>query len=155
MLAVNVNNVETVGLYSPENPVVGCHVAFPVTSTSGSSSSSVIYFEVAPGGRLGRHTDSSEEVLYIVAGEAEAEIDGERGRVSQGGLVVVPAMAPHDVVNTGTETLRVIGFFSGATTVHRFTEPFFPGAHEAIFVNGPRGMEMVAGMQVPAPAPAG
>ena len=53
-------------------------VAFPINKWAGSRDSAVVYFEVKPGDRLARHTDSAEEVLYLVAGEA--------------GDLVIPAM---------------------------------------------------------------
>ena len=59
-------------------------VAFPINKWAGSHDSAVVYFEVEPGDRLPRHTDSAEEILYFVAGEAEAEVGDETGRVSRG-----------------------------------------------------------------------
>ena len=76
--------------------------------------------------RLPRHTDSEEEILYIVAGEAEAEVGDELGHVRAGDLAVIPAMVPHGVRNTGHETLKVVGFFSGSKIVSNFEEPLQP-----------------------------
>ena len=87
-------------------------VAFPINKWAGSRDSAVVYFEVKPGDRLARHTDSAEEILYIVAGEAEAEVGDQRGRLATGDLAVIPAMVPHGLVNVGTETVKVVGFFS-------------------------------------------
>ena len=42
-------------------------------------------------------------MLYIVAGEAEAEVGDERGTVRAGDLAVIPAMVPHGLVNVGEE----------------------------------------------------
>jgi quercetin dioxygenase-like cupin family protein len=101
-------------------------VTFPINKWAGSADSGVVYFEIQPGNRLATHTDSAEEVLYIVAGEAEAEVGDERGRVSAGDIAVIPAMVPHGVVNVGDETLKVVGFFSGAEIVSTFSEPVQP-----------------------------
>jgi quercetin dioxygenase-like cupin family protein len=154
MLTANVNELNLSEAGSQSDPGVGCRVAFPVYAATGSASSGVVVFEVAPGARLGRHTDSAEEVILVLAGEAEAEVDGELGRLGPGGLALVPAMLPHDIRNVGSETLRVVGFFSGSAVVHRFFEPFLPGADEAIFVHGPRGEEALAVSSVGAPAAA-
>ena len=35
-------------------------------------------------------------------------------------------MVPHDVVNTGDEPLRVVGFFSSATVLSTFEDAFSP-----------------------------
>jgi quercetin dioxygenase-like cupin family protein len=101
-------------------------VAFPINKWAGSRDSAVVYFEVKPGDRLPRHTDSAEEILYIVAGEAEAEVGDERGRVRAGDLAVIPAMVPHGLVNVGTETVRVVGFFSESEIISSFDEPVQP-----------------------------
>jgi quercetin dioxygenase-like cupin family protein len=101
-------------------------VAFPINKWAGSRESAVVYFEVKPGDRLPRHTDSAEEILYIVAGEADAEIGDERGRVRAGDLAVIPAMVPHGLVNVGTETVKVVGFFSESEIISSFDEPVQP-----------------------------
>ncbi len=89
----------------------------------------------------------------MLAGEAEAEVDGERGRLGPGGLALIPAMAPHDVHNVGAEPLRVVGFFAGAALVHRFSEPFVPGAEVTVIVHGPGGEEVLTAAPVGATAP--
>ncbi len=101
-------------------------VAFPINKWAGSRDSAAVYFEVEPGDRLARHTDSAEELLYVVAGEAEAEVGDERGRLAAGDLAVIPAMAPHGLVNVGNETLKVVGFFSESEIISSFNEPVQP-----------------------------
>lgn len=101
-------------------------VAFPINKWAGSRDSAVVYFEVKPGDRLARHTDSAEEILYIVAGTAEAEVGDQRGRLTAGDLAVIPAMVPHGLVNTGNETVKVVGFFSESEIISTFGEPVQP-----------------------------
>ncbi len=60
-------------------------------------------------------------------------------------------MVPHDVHNAGAEPVRVVGFFGNAAVVHRFFEPFLPGAAEAVFVHGPEGEEALAAAPVGVP----
>jgi len=98
-------------------------VAFPINRSTGAEHTAVVYFEVAPGDRLGTHTDSAEEILYIVAGEGEAEVGDERGRVRAGDLAVIPAMVPHGIANVGDEPLKVVGFFCDSHIVSTFAEP--------------------------------
>ena len=86
----------------------------------------MVYFEIEPGDRLARHTDSAEEILYVVAGEAEAEVGDERGRIVAGDLAVIPAMVPHGLVNTGEEPVKVVGFFSESEVISTFDEPMQP-----------------------------
>ena len=154
MLTANVNDLELGEVRAENDPTVGVRFAFPIYAATGAAASAVVYFEVAPGGRLGRHTDSAEEVLLVLAGEAEAEVDGERGRLGPGTLALVPAMAPHDVRNVGDEPLRVVGFFAGPAVISHFSEPFVPGAEITVVVHGPRGEEVLTAAPVGAPATA-
>ena len=101
-------------------------VTFPINKWAGSKDSAVVYFEIEPGDRLARHTDSAEEILYIVSGEAEAEIGDESGRIAAGDLAVIPAMVPHGLVNVGDEPVKVVGFFSESEIISTFDEPMQP-----------------------------
>ncbi len=154
MLATNVNELELGEVRAENDPTVGARFAFPIYAATGAAASAVVYFEVAPGERLGRHTDSAEEVILVLEGEADAEVDGERGRLGPGGLALIPAMAPHDVRNVGAGLLRVVGFFAGSALVSHFSEPFVPGAEITVVVHGPRGEEVLTAAPVGVPAPA-
>ena len=98
--------------------------AWPVHRDTGSASTAVVYFELAPGTHLPTHTDSAEEVLVVLAGEVDAAIGDERRRVTAGGIAVVPAAVPHGVVNVGASTARVAGVFSSNTIVSAFDHAF-------------------------------
>jgi quercetin dioxygenase-like cupin family protein len=127
MLTAKTNKLEMLEGWFNSNPEhARVRFAFPINKWTGSRDSAVVYFEVKPGDYLARHTDSAEEILYIVTGEAEAEVGGERGRVSAGDLAVIPAMVPHGLVNVGKETVKVVGFFSEAEVVSTFSEPVQP-----------------------------
>jgi len=101
-------------------------VTFPINKWAGSADSAVVYFEIEPGNRLAEHTDSAEEILYVVAGDAEAEVGDERLRLSAGDLAVIPAMVPHGVANVGTKTVKVVGFFSESEIISTFNESVQP-----------------------------
>jgi quercetin dioxygenase-like cupin family protein len=127
MLTAKTTELElTQGWFESDPEHARVRVAFPINKWAGSQDSAVVYFEVKPGDRLARHTDSAEEILYIVAGEAEAEVGDERGRIGAGDLAVIPAMVPHGLVNVGTETVKVVGFFSEAEIISSFDEPVQP-----------------------------
>jgi quercetin dioxygenase-like cupin family protein len=81
---------------------------------------------VSPGEYLPTHTDSAEEILYVVSGTGIAHAGDERGRVSAGDLVVIPEMVPHGVANDGDEKLRVVGFFCKSEIISTFEEPLQP-----------------------------
>src|SRR3954454_24358191 len=100
--------------------------AFPINCFTGAEHTAVVYFEVQPGDYLPTHTDSAEEILYIVAGEGEARLGDERAPVRAGDLAVIPEMVPHGIANTGDETLRVVAFFCESEIVRTFVEPLQP-----------------------------
>jgi quercetin dioxygenase-like cupin family protein len=101
------------------------NVAF--SELTGTESCSLICFELDPGCRLARHTDSAEELVLVLTGSAIARV-GERERaVEAGGVVAIPQQAPHEVRNSGPGVLRAVGFFATASPVSRFDEPVMPG----------------------------
>lgn len=126
MLTARTSELELPTVWIDSDPQGRVSPAFPINIHTGAADSAVVYFEVAPGERVPRHTDSAEEILYIVTGEAEAEAGGELGHVEAGDLAVIPAMVPHSVRNTGDETLRVVGFFSESKIVSTFEEALQP-----------------------------
>lgn len=143
MLTASTTRLGLIETSIDSDPKARVRVNFPINVHAGSEDSAVVYFEVAPGERLATHTDSAEEVLYIVSGTAEAELGDERGVVSAGDLAVIPAMVPHGLRNVGDETVKVVGFFSEARIVSTFEEPVQP--------MGETSLEM---MPVPVPVPA-
>jgi quercetin dioxygenase-like cupin family protein len=127
MLTAKTTDVELMeGWFDSDPDHARVRVNFPINKWAGSRDSAVVYFEVEPEDRLPLHTDSAEEILYLVAGEAEAEVGDERGRLVAGDLAVIPAMVPHGLVNVGDETLKVVGFFSESEIISSFDEPVQP-----------------------------
>lgn len=135
MNPVNVNDLELQAVDSPVDPTVLVRYKFPVYGATGAAGTAVVYFEVEPGKRLPMHHDGAEEVLYIVQGEATATIGNESGTVRAGDLAVIPAWAPHGVVNTGDVTLKVVGFFGSNTVASLFAEPIFPVAEALVILH--------------------
>jgi quercetin dioxygenase-like cupin family protein len=126
MLTVDTTQLELTQVWWESAPNQRVRVTFPINRFAGSQDSAVVYFEIAPGDRLPLHTDSAEEILYIVSGEVEAQVGDERGRLSAGDLAVIPAMAPHGAVNVGDEIVKVVGFFSESEITSTFDEPIQP-----------------------------
>jgi quercetin dioxygenase-like cupin family protein len=75
---------------------------FALYSAAGTKSGSVVYFELEPDCELGNHTDSAEEIIYVVDGDIEATIGKERDRISKGELGAVPVMESHNFRNVGS-----------------------------------------------------
>jgi len=128
MQAVRIDELELFEGWSQSDAGMRVRAGFPVSSGTGTKSTAVVYFELEPGEHLGSHTDSAEEVLFVVSGSGEATIGEEQATVQTGTLAVVPALVPHSVKNTGDETLRVVGFFSSSTVLSIFDDPMEPFA---------------------------
>jgi len=127
MLTVSTGELDLLEVWldsDPEHTRLRC--TFPINKWAGAEDTAVVYFEIEPGDRLPTHTDSAEEVLYIVAGQAEAEVGEERGGVRAGDLAVIPAMVPHGLINVGEEPVKVVGFFCEPEIISTFEEPVQP-----------------------------
>ncbi|MDQ2943136.1 MAG: cupin domain-containing protein [Candidatus Dormibacteraeota bacterium] len=142
MIATQIGDLELMQGWSDTDPTMKVGFQFPVSALTGAASTSVVYFEMAPGEHCGRHTHTAEEILLILEGSGEAEANGERAKVRTGALALIPAMAPHDVHNTGKDTLRCIGFFSSAALVTVFEDTMQPlGAKEVVIGQAQRQPE--------------
>src|ERR687895_2966522 len=117
MIAERIDELELMEVWYEDDPTMRLKVNFPFFLGTGTKSTSVVYFEIEPGHRLGTHTDSAEEILLILEGEAEVNLGDEEGRLSAGEMALVPAMMPHSLRNVGEETVRVAGFFSSNVIV--------------------------------------
>lgn len=105
---------------------VRARFAFPMFWATGNASTSVLYAELDPGHGGPRHTDTPEELLLVLEGRVEVELDGATTTLEQNQLVLIPALVPHSFRNVGETKARVVGFFSANTVVARFEEPVQP-----------------------------
>jgi quercetin dioxygenase-like cupin family protein len=86
----------------------------------------LVHMVLEPGGRVPPHTDSAEEVVLVLEGTVEAQVGDESGTLEAGGMVLIPAMAPHSIRNAGGDTARMLGFFSGAEVTSTFEDLLMP-----------------------------
>ena len=126
MIAERIDQLELLEVWYENDPTMRLKVNFPFFLGTGTKSTAVVYFEIEPGHRLGTHTDSAEEVLLVLEGEAEVSLGDEQGLLSAGEMALVPAMVPHGLRNAGDETVRVVGFFSSNVVVSTFDQPMMP-----------------------------
>jgi quercetin dioxygenase-like cupin family protein len=126
VIAERIDQLELMEFWYEDDPTMRVKVNFPFYVGTGTKNTAVVYFELEPGHRLGTHTDSAEEILLVLEGEAEVSLGDEQGRISAGEIAVVPAMVPHGLRNVGDETVRVVGFFSSNVVVSTFDQPMLP-----------------------------
>ena len=68
---------------------------------------------ILPGKRNPLHFHPNcEEVLYVISGQGLQSCDGRTIRLKAGMTIRIPAKVKHNLVNTGTETLRALVSFS-------------------------------------------
>jgi quercetin dioxygenase-like cupin family protein len=96
------------------------------TPDHGAKESSTSLLEVDPGCALPRHTDSAEETVVVIDGEAELEVGDETGRVRAGGVALVPAEVPHQVRSVGDRPLRFVAVYADVDVVTRYEDEVQP-----------------------------
>ncbi len=117
MISINLNELELNEFVGIKDVSQHCKATFPLIGAHGSRDLATVYFELAPGDQLGRHTDSAEELLFIIDGKAEVEVGGEKTNANGGTITLVPTMVPHNLVNIGHSTVKVLGIFGGANNI--------------------------------------
>ena len=80
---------------------------------------------LGPGQATERHYHAeSEEIYYLVEGEAELELDGERRRLGVGDAVLIPPGARHQI-RAGERSVR---FLCCCAPAYRHEDTFFDPA---------------------------
>lgn len=77
--------------------------------TGGTVKQSLAEATLEPGQATQRHYHrEAEEIYFVLEGEAEMELDGDRAHVEAGQAIPIPPGARHQVVNVGTVPLRIL-----------------------------------------------
>lgn len=73
----------------------------------------IVIMSIPPGGEIGEEVhDKEDQVLYFVAGEGEAILEGEAQPIEEGDVVLVSKGTKHNFRNTGLEDLKIITTYS-------------------------------------------
>ena len=108
-----------------DDPTAEGRLALPITAATGSPNT-LVYLEVDPGKRIPLHTHTSEEVFVVLEGEGIVTSGERQWAASAGSIAVAPAFEKHGWENTGSETLRIVGFFGANVLIHEFEAPVAP-----------------------------
>jgi quercetin dioxygenase-like cupin family protein len=117
MKKINLDQLDLMEFTGKDDCHQHCKATFPLIGLHGSLQLASVYFEIAPGDNLGRHTDSAEELLVILDGELTVSVGSESAIVKKGYVVLVPKMVPHDLLNSGGKPAKVLGVFGGANNI--------------------------------------
>jgi quercetin dioxygenase-like cupin family protein len=118
--------LERANVHGAQDKSVRWAGAFATCGGHGATQSSVIVYEIEPGGHLGWHTDATEETQYIISGTGELRMEDGKHAVGPGSVFVLPANERHDLANVGTDTLRAVAFFAAAMFTQTFDEVMLP-----------------------------
>jgi quercetin dioxygenase-like cupin family protein len=126
MLTVNLNDLPLQETWVDAIPSQRAYSTLPFLGRKENENTSVVYFELRPGEELGSHTDSAEEVLFILEGRVEVIVGDEKGIVEAPALALVPTMAPHNMRNIGDVRVKIVGFFTSRYIVSTFDNQWQP-----------------------------
>jgi mannose-6-phosphate isomerase-like protein (cupin superfamily) len=88
--------------------------------------SQLVIMTVPPNGEIGEEVHEVDQILTFVSGVGEALVSGEKRKVAQGDLVVVPAGRKHNFINTGPNPLVLYTVYAPAEhadgAIHRTKE---------------------------------
>ena len=93
---------------------------------TGAAASGSSVLEVASGCRLPRHTDSAEELIVVLSGDAEVTVGGESAAVTSSQAALVPPNVPHEVRNAGDGPLIFLAVYASTDVVTRYEAPVQP-----------------------------
>jgi quercetin dioxygenase-like cupin family protein len=124
----NIDDLETADLESTSSDDAGWVGGYFAYGGNGAEKSTVIYFAVPPGKRLGKHVDTAEETQFIVGGSGEILLDDGAKPIKAGDVIVLEEGKTHDLHNTGSEDLQVIGFFAAPQVEQHWTDEVWPDA---------------------------
>ncbi len=143
MRTIELKHLSLAEKWSEATPSQRTRVTFPLLGSTENEFTSTVYFELEPGNELGSHTDSAEEILFVVEGRVEVTVGEEKGVVEGPALAIVPTMVPHNLNNVGTTRAKVMGFFPSRYLVATFDNTWQPDASNV--VDTAKIEEMLAG----------
>jgi quercetin dioxygenase-like cupin family protein len=91
----------------PEQWRPGVETRMRVSAANGTTHLCIFEQWIAPGNGAPTHSHPVEEVLTVLAGEAEMWMDEARAIVAAGQSLIVPAGRSHGFRNSGNETLHI------------------------------------------------
>ena len=126
MKTIDLCELELLEVWSKADPLEKVSFTFAISAETGATGASVAYAELGPGGAIPTHFDSANEIVLVLEGTVEVEVDGEIETVAPGNLVQIAGGSRHRVANTGDHAVRMLHFFDEAADTVTFDEPLMP-----------------------------
>jgi mannose-6-phosphate isomerase-like protein (cupin superfamily) len=75
--------------------------------------SQVVVMTIPPGEEIGEEVhQGNDQLLVFIDGQGDAVVDGRTAKVTPNDLVLVPAGARHNFINTGSVPLRLVTVYA-------------------------------------------
>jgi mannose-6-phosphate isomerase-like protein (cupin superfamily) len=74
--------------------------------------SQLVVMSLLPREEIGTEAHDGDQLLYAVKGEGVAVINDAREPFEKGAILCVPARAPHNVINTGEQPLKLFTIYA-------------------------------------------
>lgn len=78
----------------------------------------VVLMSLAPGEEIGTETHRADQSTFFVAGHGQAIVDGATSSVSANHMIVIPQGAKHNIVNKGSEPLKLFSVYAPPAEPH-------------------------------------
>jgi mannose-6-phosphate isomerase-like protein (cupin superfamily) len=126
MISARLDDVVLYEFWSDRDPTIRSKAGALVGADSGTAASAAVLLVFESGWRAGRHRHTAEETVFVLEGEGEMEMENETKPVCADGLLVVPAMVPHELRNVGAGLLRALAFFPAGAAITVWDETLMP-----------------------------
>ena len=123
--APKVSDLETVEFSVGDDDTAQARLAMPISAETGSPNT-LVYLEVDPGKRIAPHTHTADEVFVVLEGRGIVTAGEQQWQAEAGAIAVAPAFASHSWENTGSETLKLVGFLGANVLISEFEAPVAP-----------------------------
>ena len=126
MNTIELQKLDLIEAWSKADPNERVRFTFAINGETGPQQCSVAYAELEPGSAIPRHSDSANEVMLVVDGTVEFEIDGQVGTYGPGTLLEIPPHVKHRTGNSGNSTARLVLYFDTPANEVTFDDPLMP-----------------------------
>lgn len=74
--------------------------------------SQLVYMSLKPGEEIGKEKHGADQFFRVEAGNGKSYVDNQEYNIAGGDCVIVPAGAMHNIVNVGSDDLKLYTIYS-------------------------------------------
>jgi putative monooxygenase len=79
--------------------------------------------KVDPGSSSSLHShDDVEEIFFVISGHGKIRVGNEEEEIEPGSCIYIPTGSPHQLINPGDETLKIVASASPAFQLEEFDD---------------------------------